>query len=668
MSNWTTDIHQKKNITIDPNLNDVRSLEAMTLPQMFHSTVQKFPNKVCMAWRVAQANDSYHQLVQQAQNSQWNTMNYAEVEQEIYRFGGACLAAGLKSKDSVIIMGFNSPQWLIAFYGTIFAGGVVAGSYSTNQEDICLYLAKDAGARFVVVENWNHGKKFLKALKDPESKVSKIIVWNDSTIDESIVNVISFKDFMDSAPENSQEYVAVEEEKLQPGECCDLIYTSGTTGKPKGVMISHDNLTWDITAVMDTISKQMNKTLGSEQIILSYLPLSHIAAQMLDFMFTCYTGGSIWFATPDALKGGLLPLLQQTRPTFLFGVPRVWEKIMDAMKAKGANNSWIKKAIVNCAKYVALNVNQNLANSAGESGGWLHYLHGLFNKLVYNKVKLQLGLDRCDIFGSGAAPISENVLSFFWSLDIPIIEGFGMSETSGISTVCMFPTQVILGCVGAPICPDMIKISDEGEILLKGRHIMMGYLNREDKTRATFDQQGYLKTGDVGSLVRSAKGVELLKITGRIKELIITAGGENVAPVPIEDKIKEECPLLSNVMLIGDRKKFLSVLVSLRVVIDPDTNVPSSDLDTNCLLALKKIASKAKTVDQARQDSKVLTAIQGAIDRYNLTAVSRAQKVQKFYILKTDFTISGGELTATQKLKRSVVLEKYNSQIDSMYS
>lgn len=667
---YTTDIHSKFKINIDPKLKDIRSLKPVTVPEMFHSTVSKFSNKVCMAWRVAETSDqSYHQLVQTATNSKWCTMNYSQVEQEVYRFGGACLAAGLEPKDSVIVMGFNSPQWLIAFHGTISAGGVVAGSYSTNQEEICLYLAKDSSARFIVVENWTHGKKFLKALKDPESKVSKIIVWNETTIETPMVNVMSFKDFMDSAPENSKELVSTEEQKLEPGECCDLIYTSGTTGPPKGVMLSHDNLTWDVAAVMNVIKKQMGKTLGCEQVILSYLPLSHIAAQMLDIMFTCYTGGSIWFATPDALKGGLLPLLQQTRPTFLFGVPRVWEKIMDAMKAKGANNSNFKKKIVNWAKYIALNVNLSLAESSGENGGWLQTvgLHWLFNKLVYSKVKEQLGLDRCDIFGSGAAPISENVLSFFWSLDIPIIEGFGMSETTGISTVCMFPKQVILGCVGGAICPNMIKLSASGEILLKGRHIMMGYLNRTEKTRATFDTHGYLKTGDVGTLVPSNGKTELLKITGRIKELIITAGGENVAPVPIEDQIKTECPIISNVMLIGDKKKFLSVLVSLRVEIDPDTNVASSNLDSNCLLALKNIGCNATTIEAARTDTKVLEAIQNSIDLYNNNAVSRAQKVQKFYLLKSDFTVAGGELTATQKLKRSVVLEKYKEEIESIY-
>jgi len=178
-------------------------------------------------------------------------------------------------------------------------------------------------------------------------------------------------------------------------------------------------------------------------------------------MVACSTGGSIWFATPDALKGGLLPLLQQIRPTFLFGVPRVWEKIMDAMKAKGANNSYLKTKIADWAKNIGLHRNNSLALSGGSSPGFYSNigLYWLFNKLVYSKIKNLLGLDRCRMFGSGAAPISENVLSYFWSLDIPIVEGFGMSETTGISTMCLFPQKVKLGTVGFGISDNMIKLS-----------------------------------------------------------------------------------------------------------------------------------------------------------------------------------------------------------------
>jgi len=662
---WTTDINERMPIAY----NNAHDFEPITVPKMFHNTVLNNKDKICMAWKENVSINSYHNLSKSANNSIWNTMSYEGVEKEIYKLGGALNKFGLQNKDAVIIMGYNSPQWLLSFHATIQAGGVVVGCYSTNEEDTCLYLANNSNARFVIVETWNYGKKFLKALNDPAYKLSKIIVWGELVLIEN-ENVISFKDFLNLAPSNSKYIIMDIETKLDPGECCNIIYTSGTTGSPKGVMLSHDNLTWDIQKFIDSIFVKTGKKMGNEQVLLSYLPLSHIAAQMLDFMVGCCTGGSIYFATPDALKGGLLPLLQQVRPTFLFGVPRVWEKIMDAMKAKGVNNSCIKNKIVNCAKYIGLNVNNNLANSGGQNKGWYQKLglYWLFNKLVYNKIKVLLGLDRCELFGSGAAPISKNVLSFFWSLDIPIVEGYGMSETTGITTLCLFPYQVKMGTVGFGLTDDMIKISDDNEILLKGRSIMMGYLNNVEKTLETFTTDGYLKTGDLGSLVMGNNGkTNILKITGRKKELIITAGGENIAPVPIEDKIKYSCPIISNIILIGDKKKFLSVLITLRVVIDEDTLLPTEELDNNCKIALKKIGIESTNLNEIIDNISVINLIQKSIDEYNTTAVSRAQRVQKFKILNTDFSVPGGELTETQKLKRTVVTNKYDNEINNLY-
>ena len=672
---WTSDIHSELPIQVSDNV------QPTTIPDMFHETVKKFPSNIAISWRIDTnyiKNDSpsYYQLANTAENSRWDHMTWQQLENQVYIFGGACVANGMNSKDVVIIMGFNSPQWLIAFHGTVQAGGVVAGSYLTNTTDTCKYLVNNSNAKFAFVESWKHGIKFLDDLEDNNSSLEKIIVWNMVESLEDIKlnnpNIISFKEFMDLAPklEKCIENITEIEKTLKPGECCDLIYTSGTTGNPKGVMLSHDNLTWDVQTSIGLIKKYTQNNMGSEQVFLSYLPLSHIATQMLDIMFSCYTGGSIWFATPDALKGGLLPLLQQTRPTLFFGVPRVWEKIMDSIKAKSDQNSYIKKNIANMAKYVGLSVNMELAATAGRSGGCYKStnIYDLFNKLFFKKLKIMLGLDRCDFFGSGAAPISTDTLSFFWSLNIPITEGFGMSETSAISSMCLFPKQVCMGYSGMEISDGLIKIAGDGEILLKGRNIMMGYLNNSDKNTETFTPEGYLKTGDIGILEKSPNGdVNLLKITGRIKELIITAGGENIAPVPIETIIKNACPLISNVILIGDRRKFLSVLITLRVVINPDTMDASNELDENCLIALTKIGSNAKTLEEAIEDPIVQKAIDKSIYLYNNQAVSSAQKIQKYVVLNTDFTIGGGELTGTQKIKRNIILEKYKIEVESMY-
>jgi long-chain-fatty-acid--CoA ligase ACSBG len=664
MSNpfWTTDIAAKRAIKADDGKIPI------TIPKQFHETVSKYKDSIAMSWRVpidAPIGCSYNLLASVAQGSRWESWTWKQVEDETYRFAGACLANGLEKKGAVVVMGYNTPQWLFAFHGVIQAGGVIAGSYLTNNEETCCYLAKDSGAQFVLAESYAQGRKFIKVLDDEETALVKIIVWGDDIEDANgDERFVSFKAFIDSAPDNSKELVTKVEETLDVGECCDLIYTSGTTGNPKGVMLSHDNLTWDALAGIDMIEKYTCKKMESDQVFLSYLPLSHISAQLLDFLFAAATGGSIWFATPDALKGGLLPLLQQTRPTFFFGVPRVWEKIKDAMTAKSVNNSWIKSLLIRWAKESALKRNLCLAKSGGTHTGDWGIAHAIYNMLVYKKVKTLLGLERCNILGSGAAPISEEVLSFYWGLDIHVIEGFGMSETTGLSTVSFFPRKVKLGSVGSSLLPNLIRIGKDGEIQIRGRHIMMGYLNKEEKTAATFTEDGYLRSGDVGKLDDDG----FLKITGRIKELLITAGGENVPPVPIETAVKEGCGLISNAVLIGNKRKYLSMLITLRVVLNMDTLEPTDQLDQLCLNAAEKIGSTAKTIEEAQQDPKVFAAIQASIDAYNAQATSRAQKVQKFVILNTDFSVPGGELTGTQKLKRPIVMDKYADEVESMYS
>jgi len=240
-------------------------------------------------------------------------------------------------------------------------------------------------------------------------------------------------------------------------------------------------------------------------------------------------------------------------------------------------------------------------------------------------------------------------------------------------TLSTFPRNVAIGTVGAALCADNVKLDlaknggqeggEHGEICLRGRNVMMGYLNKPDKTAETFDGERYLRSGDLGKFNENQQ----LSITGRIKELLITAGGENVPPVLIEDEVKKHCPMVSNAVLIGDQKKYLTVLLTLRAVVDTSTLQPTETLDANGLGALRKIGSSATTVAEAKADPLVLKAIQDGLDLANANAASRAQKIQKFTILDTDLSVPGGELTATQKLKRSEVVKKYASQIDSMY-
>jgi len=371
-----------------------------------------------------------------------------------------------------------------------------------------------------------------------------------------------------------------DEEKLQseldarigntrPGHCATLIYTSGTTGNPKAVMCSHDNVTW---TARGTLSYFPRYGKAVEERLISFLPLSHVAAQIVDIhvpmSIAAHSPGNcvVWFARPDALKGSLTVTLQAAHPTAFLGVPRVWEKMQEKMTSIAAKSGGLKKTIAAWAKSKGFE-----GFKAGEVGGagLLPSMHVLAEKLVFNKVKLALGLDKCGLFFSAAAPISPDTINFFGSLGIELMELYGMSESSGPATVCRYNYRKV-GSVGIPYSGVEVKLdhvdgrdpAGEGEICLRGRNVMMGYLKDPEKTREAIDEKGYLRSGDVGRLDQHG----MAYITGRIKELIITAGGENVAPVPIEDTLKRECPAISNCMLVGDHRKFNSIVITLKTV------------------------------------------------------------------------------------------------------
>jgi long-chain-fatty-acid--CoA ligase ACSBG len=470
---------------------------------------------------------------------------------------------------------------------------------------------------------------------------------------------------MKLAEQTSERDLARRIEDQRPGHACTLIYTSGTTGHPKAVMVSHDNLTWTAQALFQIMPPGFGTV---EEHVVSYLPLSHIAAQMVDIHLPMgiaaqfAANATVHFARPDALKGTLGDTLKACRPTVFFGVPRVWEKIAEKMKAVGATTTGLKKKLVTWAKDCG-----TAASAAEQYNGDLQMPWGfpLANRLVLSKVRLALGLDRCQMCFTGAAPISAETLNFFGALYIPVYELYGMSECCGPMTVSS-PATFKVGSCGPPMPGVEIKIDrdpmrdkpGEGEITYRGRHIMLGYMKSDDKTREAIDPDGWLHSGDVGRLDQDG----FLYITGRIKELIITAGGENIAPVPIENDFKRFCPGLSNVMMVGDKKKFIVCLVTIKTKPLPDGSF-GDELDGEAVA----VDSACVTVAQAKKSAKWKAYIDTGCKKANAEAVSRAARIQKWTILDTDFSVPGGELTATLKTRRNVVTAKYNDIIEAMY-
>ena len=598
----------------------------------------------------AKAGD--HLALTVKREGQWVKWTYQDYLADVENAAKGFIKLGLESRSGVGIIGFNSPEWFISDLAAVFAGGMAAGIYPTNNPEACKYIMKNCRANILVAEDEKQVDKFLPYLSEmPDLKA--IIQYTGTPKGK---DVIGWADLIELGKKTSDDLLRDRLEQIAINQCCHLVYTSGTTGSPKGVMLSHDNLTFTAKMLCD-IFEMKDKI----ERLVSYLPLSHVAANICDLFVMLTCSSTVYFADKNALKGTLKKTLQEALPTLFFGVPRVWEKFHEKMLEVGRQNKGWKQDVGTWAKKTGLEHNRNLLNGAGQGAFSIKYK--IANAVVFSKVKAQLGLNKCQRFYAAAAPMSKENLEYFLSLDFRILEIYGMSECSGPQLSNTHENQRI-GTIGKELPGFHNKISKSGEILALGRHVMMGYLENEEKTREAFDEDGWLKSGDVGKIDSDG----FVSITGRFKELIITAGGENIPPVLLEDNIKAALPCLSNAMVIGDRRKFLSCLLTLKVEVDPDTLEPTDVLSPCTLDWLQSIESPAKTIQDCLIDKRVKDAIQEGINEANKKAASNAQKIQKWSFLLKDFSVPGAELGPTLKVKRHVVQQKYQHEIEAFYA
>lgn len=559
----------------------------------------------------------------------WQTYTWKEYREHCRLAGRGFLALGLNPGQGVAIIGYNCPQWFFADVGAIFAGGIPAGIYTTNSAEQCAYIAAHAEAPIAVVEDQKQLAKFKEAW-DHMPALKHIVLMNGEDADERVLSWDKLLELGGNVPEADLD-ARIEAQK--PDDVCTLIYTSGTTGAPKAVMISHDNLTWTARVTL----RALGVNAGDEGI--SYLPLSHVAEQITAIHGPMAAAACIWFAESlDKLGENL----KEVRPMYFLGVPRVWEKIQAKMEAAGAQNSGLKKAIAKWARGVGLQ-----AGYAIQRGEPLPALHGLADKLVFSKVKQALGLDRCRIQVTSAAPISRSTLEFFLSLGIPIYEVFGMSECTGPATIST-PEKWATGKAGFELPGTEVRIFPDGEICMRGRNVFKGYFKNPEATAEALDGEGWLHSGDIGTI--DDRG--LLQITDRKKDLLITAGGENIAPQVLEGLLKG-IPVIAQACVVGDARKYLGALLTL----DPE-KLPK---------IASEIGSNAKDVQSAATDEAFKRFLQGEIDKVN-GKLAQVQSIKRWTIIPNEFTIDGGELTPTMKMKRKVIREKYGAQIESLYA
>ena len=571
-------------------------------------------------------------------SGEWDVITWKQYWQRVRRIGKGLMALGVRPGDSVSLIAKNTPEWVLCQHGITVAGGIPCPIYTTNLPLQVAYIVDHSESNVVILDEASQLDKIREAQSEGQAKVAHIVTIDDLGVEAADVLTLAALEAKGEA-EVSDTAVDARLDSVTPKDIALRVYTSGTTGVPKGAELSHEG----IHAVSDGVLKASDGTFEQgQQRGVSYLPLCHAAEQI----FTNFLGlrvGCQYFFCPqlDQLKDHLV----KARPTFLLGVPRVWEKFEAALRAQLGQATGVKKRLAEWA--LATEQKATLAEIAtGKPHNGMQ--RKLARRLVIGKIQQALGIDQVDFAISGAAPISESTLLFFASIGIVIHEGFGMTETTGVAT-SQPPGQPRFGTVGKPIPGVQARISDEGELLLRGINMVRSYHKLPEKSAELYDGD-WMRTGDLALIDNDG----FIRITGRKKDLLITAGGKNVGPGEMEGHLLG-IPGIGHAVAVGDRKPYISALL----VLEPET-LPT-------LLSAAGITDSLNP-EQAAKDSRVRDFLQSQVEQQCNAKVARYQQIKYFEVLATPFSVEGGELTPTMKIKRNVVTEKYADLIEGLYS
>ncbi len=577
----------------------------------------------------------------------FRTHTWGQYRQEASRVAMALRRRGVSHGTHVALMMTNRPEHVIADIGALLAGGVPVSVYNTLAAEQIAYIADNCAAKVAIVEDaaylatWKavaHRLPELEAIVVLEGEVDV----GDGDGDETGPAVLTYAQLLEEGEEalsTGQGELENSWRAVRPDDAVTLIYTSGTTGPPKGVVITHRALLYQLAVVMDLL----DITAGNRGI--SYLPLAHIAERMTTHYVGIRAGGTISFVQ-DVTE--VLPTLQEARPNIFMAVPRVWEKMHTRILGRIHETENERKRAL-ALKAVEVGTEKVRAELEGRTPSRkLRLQHAVFDRLVFSKIREGLGLDELRYALSGAAPISAELLTFFKAVGIEILEVYGMTESTAVITANT-PGNVAIGTVGTPLPGIEVRIAEDGELLARGPIITPGYLNRPEATAEAIDADGWLHTGDLASM----DGRGFVRIVGRKKELLITAGGKNLSPNNIEESIKQRSPLIAQLCAVGDERPFVAALV----VLDAEA-LPTWAEQHGLELA---------DVATAAAHPKVRAEVQRAIDAGN-AELARVEQVKAWEIVPAEWTAESEELTPSLKLKRNVIHSKYQEVIDRIYA
>jgi long-chain acyl-CoA synthetase len=554
-------------------------------------------------------------------DGEWQPVTAKHFAEEVKALAAGLIASGIQAGDRVGLMSATRYEWTLIDYAIWTAGAVTVPIYETSSAEQIEWILSDSGAVAFFFETDTH-----KAAYDSVSVKAVKHAWQigDKTIEALTAEGKAV----------SEDEIEQRRRTLTPDSLATIIYTSGTTGRPKGCELSHRNFLYDATAT----TEGLDELFGPDQSTLLFLPLAHVFARIIQV--GCVQNRVRMGHTADIKN--LMADLAVFKPTFILSVPRVFEKVYNTAKQRAHADG--KGAIFDLAERVAIAYSESENSTLRRAA--LEIPHRTFDALVYSKLRAALG-GRAHSAISGGAPLGARLGHFFRGIGLPIYEGYGLTETTAGAT-CNRPDAMKVGTVGRPIPGVTIKIADDGEILMKGDNVFVGYYKNEDATKEALDG-GWFHTGDIGELDKDG----YLKITGRKKELIVTAGGKNVAPAVLEDRLRAH-PLISQCMVVGDQKPFIAALVTIDEEAFPDWKS-------------KHGKSSDATVADLADDDDLRGDVQAAIDEAN-KAVSHAEAIKAFRILPTDWSVESGHLTPSLKVKRNVVLKDHEADVEALYS
>ncbi len=558
--------------------------------------------------------------------SGWESVTWTQFLDEVRSLAKGLIARGVAPGDRVALMSKTRYEWTLSDYAIWCAGAITVPIYETSSSEQVAWILSDSGAVAIIAESEHH-TSIVSDVREQTPDLRE--VWQ--IVGGGLDTVVA------AGTDIADEEIEQRRRTLRGDSLATIIYTSGTTGRPKGCELTHGNFVFDVASTTGGLERLFD-TPGASTLL--FLPLAHVFARVIQV--GCVARRVTLGHTADIKN--LLPDLAAFQPTFVLAVPRIFEKVFNGAHTKAHSESPIKGRIFDQAEQVAIKYSEGL--QSGHISPLIKAQHAVLDRLVYAKIRELLG-GHVTFAVSGGGPLGARLGHFFRGVGITILEGYGLTESAAGAT-CNLPHAIRVGSVGRPIPGTTVRIADDGEVLLRGGNILRGYWRNEAATAEAFDEAGFFRTGDLGALDDDG----YLSITGRKKELIVTAGGKNVAPAVLEDRLRAH-ELISQGMVVGDAKPFIACLVTI---------------DADALPGWLKRHHRPEDTPIADliDDPELRSGVQAAVDDAN-KAVSKAEAIRKFVILPLDFTEEGGQLTPSLKLKRAVVMKEFAGDVEAIY-